>query len=212
MKQYPSIQLLTHGCMGLLLVVLIGCSGGPTGVDVPPIQPEEAARGALSKYDANGDSQLSAEELAACPGILDAMGRYDKNGDRQISEQELSQRFAMWVDGGVGVTTLACKVTFNSKPLIGAQVQLIPESYLADAIQPAIGTTDQSGSTILAIDTAQLPDDMKNLRGVVHQGVFRVEITHPEIEIPEKYNSQSTLGLEVSADTGKNMVRWDLAP
>jgi len=209
-KKHQAIRRLTQGCVGPLLVFLIGCSGGPTAVEVPPIQPGEAARGALSKYDANGDGQLSTEELAACPGILNAMRRYDKDDDQQISEQELSQRFAMWVDGGVGVTTLACQVTFNRKPLTGAQIQLIPESYLADAIEPAIGTTDSSGSTILAIDTAHLPDDMQNLRGVVHQGVFRVEITHPEIKIPEKYNSQTTLGMEVSADTGKNMVRWEL--
>ena len=95
--------------MAFLVAILIGCTGGPAAVDVPPIEPDEAAQGALATYDSNEDGRLSSEELEACPGIRDAMGRYDKDGDRQISEEELSKRFAMWVEGGVAVTTLTCK-------------------------------------------------------------------------------------------------------
>ncbi|MEO2048754.1 MAG: hypothetical protein ABGX16_19535 [Pirellulales bacterium] len=204
-----SIRITPRLVMACIIAILPGC-GGPTAVEVPPIQPDEAAQGVLKQYDTNGDGQLTLEELASCPGIRDAIARYDKDGNQQISAAELSKRFAMWVDGGVGVTTLTCNVMFNGKPLDGAQVQLIPEAFLADAIEPAIGVTDQSGFAILAIDTAHLPDDMKNLRGVVHQGVFRVEITHPSIDIPTKYNSQTTLGQEVSADTGENFIRWKL--
>jgi hypothetical protein len=87
---------------------------------------------------------------------------------------------------------------------------LIPETFLADTIQPATGTTDESGFAILGIDGAHLPDDMKDLQGVVHQGVFRVKITHPEVDVPAMYNSKTTLGIEVSADTGENSVRWAL--
>jgi hypothetical protein len=184
--------------------------GGPTAVEVPPINPDKAAQSVLTKYDTDGDSQLTIEELASCPGIRDAMARYDKDKDRQLTKEELSQRFAMWVDGGVGVTTLTCNVILDGKPLAGAQVQLIPETFLADVVQPAIGVTDQSGYSVLGMDMANLPDDMKNLRGVVHQGVFRVEITHPTIAIPAKYNTQTTLGQEVSADTGENFIRWKL--
>jgi len=196
--------------LAFMIATLVGCPGGPTALDVPLIQPEEAARGALATYDTNGDGQLSIDELEACPGIRDAISRYDKDGGGQIAEEELSKRFAMWSDGGVAVTVLTCNVTLNGKPLAGAQVDLIPETFLAKVVQPATGITSQSGMAILAIDTANLPEDMKNIRGVVHQGVFRVEITHSEIDIPAKYNSRTTLGKEVSADTGENFVKWVL--
>ncbi len=192
------------------IAIQVGCTRGPTAVEVPPIQPDEAARRALENYDANGDDQLSLEELQACPAIRNVIGRYDQDGDGQISQDELSKRFAMWVSGRVAVTTLACNVTLAGRPLAGARIELIPETFLADAVQPAKGVTDESGSAILGIDPAHLPDDMKDLQGVVHQGVFRVQITHPEVDIPAKYNANTELGLEVSADTGENFVRWRL--
>lgn len=76
-------------------------------------------------------------------------------------------------------------------------------------IQPADGTTSDNGTALLAIDKSNLPADLQNLRGV-QQGMYRVEITHPAVAIPAKYNSVTTLGVEVSFETGRNIVTFAL--
>jgi hypothetical protein len=41
--------------------------------------------------------------------------------------------------------------------------------------------------------------------------LYRIEITHPTASIPAKYNSQTTLGLEVSADLRLDQaILWQL--
>jgi hypothetical protein len=44
----------------------------------------------------------------------------------------------------------------------------------------------------------------------VQQGLYRVEITHDSVTIPDKYNTATTLGLEVSFDSGGYLVSFDL--
>lgn len=55
---------------GLFVLAVVGCSSGPSAVDVPEVDPEAAAENAINSYDANGDSALGPDELAKCPGIL----------------------------------------------------------------------------------------------------------------------------------------------
>ena len=43
----------------------------------------------------------------------------------------------------------------------------------------------------------------------VQQGLFRVEITHPTVTIPAKYNIETKLGKEVSFELGENVMRFD---
>lgn len=196
----------------LVTIAVTGCSRGPTAVKVPPIQPEIAAESALSQYDKNGDGELTKDELANCPALLDSLnksGRVDTNGDQRLSKQELVDRFTTWARGGIGVSYLACRVTIKGRPLNRAEVKLVPETILSDVIQPASGTTRRTGMAVLGIDKANLPSDLQNLR-CVQQGLYRVEITHPSIQIPAKYNSNTTLGVEVSFDQGGYMVSFDL--
>ncbi len=191
-------------------VVVLGCSSGPTAVKVPPIEPEAVTDAVISQYDKNGDGQLALEELADCPALLDAMkNNIDKDNDKRLSKEELTERFSMWVKGGVGASFLACRVTKGGRPVEGAHVRLIPESFFGDVIQPAEGTTDKRGSALLAMDSANLPADLQNLRAV-QQGLYRVEITHPSVDIPAKFNTQTTLGVEVSFESGRNLVEFKL--
>jgi hypothetical protein len=189
---------------------LHGCSRGPTAIKVPPIQPEAAAEAALTLYDKNGDGLLAADELASCPALVDALRNHiDKNNDKRLSKEELTERFAMWAHGGVGLSYLNCRVTIGGRPLEGAQVKLVPENFFDGVIQPAQGTTGSSGSARLAIDKSHLPADLQNFRGV-QQGLYRVEITHQSRDIPAKFNSDTTLGVEVSFDSGRNVVTFNL--
>jgi hypothetical protein len=189
---------------------LLGCSRGPIAIKVPPIKPEAAAEGALSLYDKNGDGLLVADELASCPALVDALKNHiDKNNDQRLSKDELTERFAMWAHGGVGLSYLICRVTVGGRPLAGAQVRLIPETFFDGIIQPAEGTTGSSGSARLAIDKSNLPSDLQGFRGV-QQGLYRVEITHQGVNIPAKYNAATTLGVEVSFESGRNVVSFNL--
>jgi len=195
--------------VGGVATALLGCSAALEPVGVAPIKPTFAAQNAISQYDTNGDQHLSVDELANCTALHNVFGRYDRNADGQISQDELAARFEMWASGGLGVSTLACRVTWKGRPLSGAEVKLVAEHFFDGAIQPAAGTTDASGTALLAIDGLHLPADLQNLRGV-QQGLYRVEITHPEIEIPTKYNTRSTLGKEVSFESGENLIFFTL--
>jgi hypothetical protein len=196
--------------MIITVAAVLGCSGGPTPVKVPPIQAEEAADAAFSLYDKDGDGLLKKEELSDCPAFQDAMkNNIDKNKDRQLSKDELVGRLSTWVNGGVGASFFSCRVTSRGRPLVGAQVKLIPEAFFGGVIQPAVGTTDRTGRALMSIDPSNLPEDLQNLRAV-QQGHYRVEITHQNAKIPAKYNTETTLGVEVSFEKGRNSVNFKL--
>jgi hypothetical protein len=184
-----------------------GC--GPSGVEVPPIRPKQAAESVMAKYDTSGDGELSVEEIAVCPSLVDAMDNIDADHNRRLSEQEIEDRFKMWVEGGVGAAFLTCSVTQGGRPLPGAKVRFIPEDFLRDVVQPAEGITNSNGAAKMSIDKANLPSDLQGLRAV-QQGLYRVEITHDSIDIPPKYNTESELGLEVSFEKGRSVVRFKL--
>ncbi|MCA9269005.1 MAG: hypothetical protein KDA41_11070, partial [Planctomycetales bacterium] len=76
----------------------------------------------------------------------------------------------------------------------------VPEPFLANVIEPATGTTNASGMSAPAIDPSKLPSDMAGVKGV-RAGFYRVEITHPTKKLPAKYNTETTLGLEVSNES-----------
>ncbi len=191
------------------VALLPGCFGGPKAVEVPPIQSEPVATAIMSQFDKNGDGRLNQAELAGSPSLLDGMKNLDTDGDQSVSQDELVHRLTTWVEGGIGISFFSCRVTWKGRPLSGAEVQLIPEPYLSDVLQPATGTTGPNGIAKLGIDKSKLPSDMQNFRGV-QQGYYRVEITHPTENLPAKYNSASTLGLEVSFDRGRNSVDFKL--
>ena len=71
-------------------------------------------------------------------------------------------------------------------------MELVPESFLGDTLQPGEGTTNDRGMAkpVTVGAPAGLPG--------VEFGIYRVRITHPEIDIPARYNLETELGLELS--------------
>ncbi len=207
----PPCRILSIVSVVFVAAISLGCSSGPTAVEVPAIDSETVAMEVMTLYDKDGDGFLNSDELSSCPSLLDASKkpRVDKDRDQRLSKGEFIERLEAWTNGGVGVSYLACSITKEGRPLNGAQIKLIPEAFLGEAIQPAEGTTDASGSAMLGIDKSNLPAALQNLRGV-QQGLYRVEITHPSVQLPPKYNSATILGLEVSFDEGGYMVSFNL--
>ena len=189
---------------GGLLVTLVsffaGCTRQPVAVRPAEIDPEAAADRLLQEYDRDANGSLSAAEASSCFGLTPHFKRYDANGDGAASREELRARFQQWSADDVGIMRVGCRVKLDGKPLSGGQVALQPHSFLGDALMPAIGTTNAYGQCSLSVAAADLPAALQRVRGV-QPGLYLVRITHPQVEVPAQYNTETTVGLEVAGDT-----------
>lgn len=182
------------------LALLSGCSDVPPDVDLPPIDADRASHIAIDHYDTDHNGVLSRQELNAAPGILAGFSRFDADGDGEICQEEIAGRIRAWQATGQSLITYTSFVEWNRRPLHAAQVKFIPEAFLADYVAPASGTTNESGMVMLdLIDKSPLREDQQDLTGV-QPGVYRVEITSDRFTLPAKYNSNTTLGIELSPD------------
>ena len=83
--------------------------------------------------------------------------------------------------------------------MVGAEVTLDPEDFLADIIEPASGETDEYGTA-----RPSIPLDEEILaRGTYgyRSGVYRLRVSKKNAKgdelMPAKYNVKSQLGIEV---------------
>ncbi|WP_148074640.1 EF-hand domain-containing protein [Bythopirellula goksoeyrii] len=151
------------------------------------------ANKAISEFDKNGDSKLSEEELSSAPGLKYCSKQLDSegDGDGSLNSEEIASRISQYVKMRVGLTPFDCKILLNKRPLVGAKVRLIPESFLVEALDSLEGTSNEGGLVQFT------PEDIN--MSVVPPGMYRVEVTSSELEIPEEYNVKTTLGVEVSS-------------
>lgn len=187
-----------HRCGGwsyglLSLVALCGCSGRPGRLAPPEVKPAESAQAALVALDKNQDQRISREECAASPPLLAAFERYDKNPtDKQLTADEIAARLQAMLDTRLGQMPCYCEVVLDGSPLVEANVRLVPDPMLGDALSVAEGQTDDRG-----VAQPQLLNAEPGTPGI-NFGLYRVEITHPQKKIPERYNTATTLGMEIS--------------
>jgi hypothetical protein len=193
-----------------MLVFSGGCSYQPARVHPPDVDPQEAGRAAIELYDTNGDGQLDRAELAECPGILAGLARYDTNGDSQVGAEEVAGRITQWHDSNIGVMSVNCRVLLDGQPLVGATIQLEPEPFLTPQIKPSHGVTEDLGLAFMMISQADLPEDQQDLDGV-HVGIYKARITHPEIQLPQKYNTATTIGAEIAIEDQTGSVTFELS-
>jgi len=177
-----------------ILPVLCGCSFGPKRVEVPQIDASTAASAAIEQYDSDGDHSISKSESAACPALKGSFELYDSNQDDQLSQGEVQSRLDAMLGSGIGRMPCICIVYANNSdhPIEGAKVQLVPESFLGEAIQPGEGTTNHRG--VAKPVTLNAPPGLPG----IEFGLYRVLITHDTLEIPAKYNTATELGFELS--------------
>jgi hypothetical protein len=148
----------------------------------------------LEKLDTNADAVIDNEELLEAPGLASGARRIDKDGNGKLSRDELEARFTLYRDRHLGLVSQEFRVTHNGRPLVGAAVRLVPEFFLTDSIEPATGTT-----IIQGLLQPTIPDQPLALMRV---GYYRVEVTSPNVELPAKFNTATTLGVEVSPLAG----------
>ena len=193
-----------------LLLCSVGCSMALPRVKPPAIDAAAAAHGALAAFDANHDGAISkAEAQAACSGIADNWDRYDQDGDGSVTQAELESRFQKWTSGDTGLMNLRAEVTFRGKPLPDATVQLTPYEFLGPNVLPAEGVTDRYGYAFLAIPKDRLPASQQATHGM-QVGLYRASITHPEQQLPAKFNAETTLAVDLSPNEANTGVRFAL--
>lgn len=186
------------------LVMTLGCSGGPKTVAPVDVDPSSAAEQAMELYDSNSDGFLDDDELVAVPGILSAKSFYDKDTDGQISGQEIQDRLERWKELGLGFRPLTILITLDGKPLDAVDVKLIPEPYLGDAVKPASGKTMADGAVVVSVEPEDLPAALKSRPKKFHGvtgGTYKVELNNASQDLPAKFNTKTTLGVEVATDT-----------
>ncbi len=182
-----------------------GCSR--TAVKAPTFAPAAAAHAAFAEFDANHDGALDADELAKCPSLLAARAAIDKDGDGRLTEAELVARLKSYQGNRGAVKLFPCRVLLNDQPLATATVTLEPEKFLGPTFTPATGTTMAAGDTVVSATDVKA----KGFSGV-YCGLYRVRISAKDAAgkevVPDRYNTATTLGLEVPADAepGKGFV------
>jgi hypothetical protein len=184
-----------------LPLLFTGCSSRPAAVRPPAINASQAGSQAIEMYDKNGDGVITAAELERAPALKEAMSRLDTNTDQGVSADEIAARVDSWKETQLGMTSIRCRVTLDGEPLRGATVTFEPEPFLGTEIKAAVGVTNPFGDAAPTIPKEQRPDP--KLPGGIHLGLYKVRISkvvNAKETIPSRYNTETTLGQEVSND------------
>ena len=195
-----TVAVPTTGALGAsLLAALAGCSSGPSRVGPANVSASGAASEAMTTYDKDGDGFIAGPELDAAASLKAAMTQLDLDKDGKVSEDEIAQRVEAWQASGVGITQITARVTMDGKPVKGATVTFEPEAFLGDAVKTATGMTNASGTTEPSIAKADRPNP--DWPPGMQYGFYKIRVTPGSGEsIPAKYNTETTIGHEVSRD------------
>jgi len=200
-----------HLVVGLSLIVAVGCNSGPTRLAVSKVDADKAANLVMERYDRDGDGILNSEELKDCPSLAFALDAYDTDNDGTLSRDEIVAGINRWAASRKAAFSLPFQVQLDGRPVNGAVVKLVPEDFLSGAIKPASGVADEGGSGFLDLAPEDRPANAPRMP-MVPPGLYRVEITHPTISIPARYNANTTLGVETSiASQRPGGVTWNLS-
>jgi EF hand len=179
---------------GVLLAA--GCSDR---VPVPNVKPEQAAQQALAEFDADHDGRLDTAELERCPALRFSAALIDKDKDGTLSASEIADRIASYKEKKIGLILVTCRVTLDGMPVAEARIRFTPEKFMGPKLSPAEGVTDTTGLAVIKTEGQDLPG--------TQCGFYRVEISKMDwgLEvIPNRYNRETILGVEVSPDTVGN--------
>jgi len=192
---------MSRAVVSLALATLASCNSGPARVAQPYISAGAAGSAAMDEYDTNGDGAVAGDELEKAPSLKAALKNLDKDGDSRVTAAEVTERVQAWQSQNTGLTNVRCLVVMDGRPLVGADVVFEPESFLGDEIETAVGVADSSGtvSPVIPKDKRPTPQTPPGLR----LGLYKIKISKivgGKETVPARYNAETTLGQEVSAD------------
>jgi hypothetical protein len=174
----------------LYLSTCAGCSNQPARFIPPSIDPTAAGQAALELYDTNHDGAITGAELDQCPGIKSALPKYDAGGGK-VTAGSIAARIRQWQESKIGSMGLNVIVSLDGQELEGATIMFDPEKFLGPDVLQAGGISGPHGMT---------PIRMKEKPGV-QLGLYKVRVSKvvgDRETIPAKFNTATTLGIEVS--------------
>jgi len=182
-------------------MLMAGCTSRPSRVNPVEIDASSASGQAIELYDKDGSGALAGDELNAVPGIKKYLDKYDRDGNQEVTRNEIADRLNDWANQKAGLMGRTYVINLDGRPLAGATVTLVPETYLGENVKPASGTTGPTGLARMTHAEADLPKSA-NGRAIpgVKGGTYKVQVTHPSRKIPAKYNTATELGDEIAYD------------
>lgn len=133
-------------CLGLLVAGLCsGCHERPARVPAPGWDPEQISSRAIEQLDANNDSLIDVNEAKQAPGLAASFARIDADGDSQLSEDEIRARIQLYARLGTGLLSQSFQIVLNGRPFSNGYVKFVPEEFLDGVIKSAEGESDGSG-------------------------------------------------------------------
>jgi hypothetical protein len=182
-------------------VIACGCNTSPEAVAVPRYNPASFAQALLERCDSDSGGTISQQEAAKAPALRADWARYDTNGDSVISPDELAARAQMWADRGDGLVSIRCVVKQEGRQLGDVTVKLIPDESLEDIIQPAESVTHESRASSLSIPPELKSEAHKKFAGMQY-GLYRVEVSHPDYNlVPADDSAGCDIGPEDQASS-----------
>ena len=134
----------------ILVCVVLGCSQLPTGPARPEFDPDGAATKAIQQYDSDGNGSIDLSEAEQSPGLLAAFARIDQDGDSALSATEIADRVRYYKSAATTIVSGGVTILAGNLPLTDATVTLEPETFLGEAFTSSSGKTDGGGKAYLA--------------------------------------------------------------
>jgi hypothetical protein len=205
---------LTWVSLGCAVLLAGGCTGGPSALEPPSVDPDDAAEQAMELYDKDGDGFLAGAELDAAAGVKAAMETIDTDQDGKATADEISARIEAWGKTGTGLTTCDFRVTLEGKPLEGAKVTFDPEPFLGEEFKAAVGQTNANGDVSVTIPKDQrVPADAPP---GLYLGLYKVrfsKMVNGAESLPAKFNTETIIGQQIAPDdpaVAEQRVKFDL--
>jgi hypothetical protein len=189
-----------------LFVGLAGCSaksGAVHEASVPKYDAEAIAKAALAEFDKDGNGAIDSSEARACPALLGAFAGFDANNDKKITADEIKKRVETYAAGPTGSVPATIIVRLDAKPLADATVTFIPEACMGSVLKTATARTNPEGIC------GEFQIDGKAYRGLP-AGLYKIQVVKEGANVPARYNTQTTLGIEIFHDTRRGEVMIDL--
>ena len=211
-RRISRLRYLQFEAVFALGLAALGCADGPEGLPTPEVDAAAVAESAMEEFDANGDAALDSEELAKCPPLGKAVASFDADKDGRLTEGEIANGIVALAGPESAYLSTNCTVTFEGRPLANATVKLRPPDFIGDSLPTAVAETDASGHASPSIPSDRLPPQLLGTP-LVYPGLYHVEITHPERQLPGRYNTSTELAFVIDPSSREgNSARFDLKP
>lgn len=187
-----------------------GCDGSPKRVEPINLSAAQIAADAIKQFDKDSSGDVSRQELADLPSGLVVLAQYDKDNSGSLTAAEIEERIVRWQQFKVGLVNCSFTLTLDGKALQKAKVELVPEAICGGSLPRCQGKTDALGRvTLRSVSDDPNAQNTQGLPGVP-PGLYKVIINLPKLSNLTKYNSQTSLGIQVAPDDPE-LMRLNMA-